>query len=152
MQTTKNPEETEEGVKPEVEYWVSFDGIDPTKVGPKILQKLVNSRGTDIKVMSSDQAGGWKSASDFGFVEENRIKDIIAPPPQSPVQDIVTSGNICSLEESQKLILQLSVVSPDAQVSILTVGGRVVAMPLSLASNQVKYLGGRFLRDSVKGG
>lgn len=142
-------DEQEKLRKPEKEFWVWFEGIKPTRVGPQVLQRLVNKRGSAVKVMNINKSGGWQEASKIGFVPENPIitepiskeelqncKDEVSAPKMGKTRKYMNK------EESTSFILKNGILK---QFRLLTESGRVINAPVTIAGKLVKFKKARLL-------
>jgi len=133
---------------PEKQFWAYFAGIDkPVKVGPEILQRLIDTHG-DINVMSFDQRGGWKKASEFGLYSSKvatQGESIKTNAKEVPVLSQHSQTRVMSTDQS---LMYVSKLEDFDQVKLRMANGREVNMPVVLAKINVRLKGALVIRDS----
>lgn len=140
--------------KPEKEFYVWFQSIEPTLVGPVVLQKLVNTRGSDIKVMDAkNRKAGWRTAADFGFSPVGkRAQASIAVPEETVIEDssLATDQNkigIYSPNESLSRIMKIVSTDKNQYVTIINTRRRSIGVPAHLAYIHIRFKGACLVRD-----
>ncbi len=86
---TLTPPQAEKPKQPEEFFFTVDDNQQSIKVTRSQLENLVNAKGLNVPVMAGNQEGGWKKASDFGFIQNIPAQAVatLPPPPSVPLHE-----------------------------------------------------------------